>query len=124
MPRTLSVEAIHQLADRVQHRVVPHRVVVDEVGVPRPVGPALAARGFHSLRTARLDGRSGILSSRPPPGVAAADLVMELRSRGVYASMPDGLFRLAPHFPSSLSEIETVLGAVDEALMGASDLPR
>lgn len=80
------------------------------------VEPAVVARGFHSLRTARLDGRSGILSFRPPEGVSAAELVMELRSRGVFASMPDGLFRLAPHFPSSLSEIETVLGALDEAL--------
>jgi cysteine desulfurase / selenocysteine lyase len=78
--------------------------------------PAVVARGFHSLRSARLDGRSGILSFRPPEGIAASDLVMELRSRGVFASMPDGLFRLAPHFPSSLSEIETVLGALDEAL--------
>jgi cysteine desulfurase / selenocysteine lyase len=78
--------------------------------------PAIVARGFHSLRTARLDGRSGILSFRPPERIAAGDLVMELRSRGVFASMPDGLFRLAPHFPSSLSEIETVLGALDEAL--------
>jgi selenocysteine lyase/cysteine desulfurase len=79
--------------------------------------PEVVARGFHSLRTDRLDGRSGILSFRPPEGVAAADLVMELRSRGVFASMPDGLFRLAPHYPSSLSEIETVLAALDEALM-------
>jgi hypothetical protein len=30
--------------------------------------------------------------------------------------MPDGLLRLAPHFPNALSEIETVLGALDEAL--------
>ena len=36
--------------------------------------------------------------------------------RGVVASMPDGLLRFAPHFPSSLSEIETVLAAVDEAV--------
>jgi cysteine desulfurase/selenocysteine lyase len=78
--------------------------------------PGVVARGFRSLRTTRLEGRSGILSFRPPEGVAAAELVTELRSRGVFTSMPDGLFRLAPHFPSSLSEIETVLGALDEAL--------
>jgi cysteine desulfurase/selenocysteine lyase len=41
---------------------------------------------------------------------------MQLRARGVFASMPDGLLRLAPHFPNALSEIETVLAALDESL--------
>jgi cysteine desulfurase / selenocysteine lyase len=80
------------------------------------VEPGIVARGFRSRRAKRAEGRSGILSFQPPPGVSAADLVTQLRSRGVFASMPDGLLRLAPHFPNALSEIETVLSALDEAL--------
>jgi hypothetical protein len=78
--------------------------------------PSLVARGFASCRARTAERRSGILSVRPPEGVAAVDLVAQLRPRGVIASMPDGLLRFAPHFPSSLSEIETVVSAVDAAL--------
>jgi selenocysteine lyase/cysteine desulfurase len=78
--------------------------------------PGFIERGFRSCRCATVDGRSGILSFQPPPGLSATDLVMQLRLRGVFASMPDGLLRLAPHFPNALSEIETVLAALDEAL--------
>lgn len=77
--------------------------------------PALVARGFASRRARTTSGRSGILSLQPPTGLTAPDLVLELRARGVFASMPDGLLRFAPHFPNALSEIETVLAAVDEA---------
>ncbi|RYZ08433.1 MAG: aminotransferase class V-fold PLP-dependent enzyme [Myxococcales bacterium] len=76
----------------------------------------LVARGFRSLRAAKEAARSAILTVDPPAGVGATELVSELRSRGVYASMPDGLLRLAPHFSNAASEIETVLGAVDESL--------
>jgi cysteine desulfurase / selenocysteine lyase len=84
--------------------------------------PALEARGFVSRRARQPERRSGILSFRPPDDLSAADLVMELRKRAVFASMPDGLLRFAPHFPNALSEIETVLGALDEAVaaLGAS----
>jgi selenocysteine lyase/cysteine desulfurase len=78
--------------------------------------PALSARGFISRRAQQPERRSGILSLLPPGELSATDLVMELRKRSVFASMPDGLLRLAPHFPNALSEIETVLGALDEAL--------
>ncbi|HEY6078716.1 MAG TPA: aminotransferase class V-fold PLP-dependent enzyme [Polyangiaceae bacterium] len=78
--------------------------------------PELVGRDFVSRRATGAAQRSGILSLRPPMGLAAADLVVELRERGVFASMPDGLLRFAPHFPNAPSEIETVLGAVDEAL--------
>jgi selenocysteine lyase/cysteine desulfurase len=78
--------------------------------------PGFVARGFRSYRCARADGRSGILSFQPPSGLSATDLVTELRARGIFASMPDGLLRMAPHFPNALSEIETVLAALDEAL--------
>ena len=78
--------------------------------------PGFVERGFRSLRAPRAAGRSGILSFQPPPGISATDLVMQLRQRGVFASMPDGLLRLAPHFPNALSEIETLIPALDEAL--------
>jgi selenocysteine lyase/cysteine desulfurase len=78
--------------------------------------PGVVARGFLSMRAAEPGRRSGIFSAEPPGGVAAADLVSELRSQGVYASMPDGLLRFAPHFPNATSEIGTVLAALDQAL--------
>jgi cysteine desulfurase / selenocysteine lyase len=78
--------------------------------------PELVSRGFVSRRASSAPARSGIASFVPPPGISAADLVLQLRARGVYASMPDGLLRFAPHFPSSPSEIETVSAALDEAI--------
>jgi len=78
--------------------------------------PALVSRGFRSLRAGGKASRSCILALDPPDGIGAAELVMQLRARGVFASMPDGLLRFAPHFPNSQSEIETVLGAVDESV--------
>lgn len=78
--------------------------------------PGVVARGFRSRRAREPERRSGILSFQPPAGVSATDVVTELRARGVAASMPDGLLRFAPHFPSALSEIETVLAALDDAL--------
>lgn len=78
--------------------------------------PAVEARGFRSRRAREPERRSGIASFVPPVGISAAELVMQLRERGVFTSMPDGLLRFAPHFPNSLSEIETVLAALDEAL--------
>ncbi len=77
--------------------------------------PQLALRGFVSRRAQDSARRSGILSLRPPEGLNAAELVLELRGRGVFASMPDGLLRFAPHFPNAMSEIETVIQAVDES---------
>lgn len=78
--------------------------------------PPIGARGFRSRRAPEADGRSGILSFEPPVDISANNLVTELRARGVFASMPDGLVRFAPHFPNDLSEIETVLAALDGAL--------
>ena len=79
--------------------------------------PGVVSRGFRSRRAAEAERRSGILSFEPPAGVGVADLVSKLRSRGVFASTPDGLLRFAPHFPNALSEIETVLEALDAALV-------
>jgi cysteine desulfurase/selenocysteine lyase len=87
------------------------------------VGPYLdqleagaVGRGFRSRRATASARRSGILSLEPPAGLSAADLVLALRERGVFASMPDGLLRFAPHFPNAPAEIELVLAALDEAL--------
>ncbi len=78
--------------------------------------PGLTSRGFVSRRSPLASARSGIASFVPPPDLSAGALVQALRVRGVYASMPDGLLRFAPHFPNALSEIETVLAALDEAI--------
>ena len=77
---------------------------------------AVEARGFTSRRAKQAERRSGILSFRPPAKLSATELTLELRKRGVFTSMPDGLLRFAPHFPNALSEIETVLTALDEAV--------
>ena len=83
----------------------------------------LLARGLHSLRPRDPARRSGILSFQPPPGRSAARLVEGLREHGVYASMPDGLVRFAPHFPNPRSEIPVVLAALDAVLnLGDSGL--
>jgi cysteine desulfurase / selenocysteine lyase len=81
-----------------------------------PLEAGLVARGFQSYRAVAPAARSAILSLDPPGGVPAPELVTQLRTRGVYASMPDGLLRLAPHFSSSPSELETVLAAIDDSL--------
>lgn len=80
------------------------------------LAPEVERRGFRSRRAVSTEHRSGILALEPPPGVAATELVSELRARGVMASMPDGLVRFAPHFPSSHAEIEAVVEAIDDAL--------
>lgn len=78
--------------------------------------PGIVGRGFRSQRAREPERRSGILSLEPPNDVSAGELVLQLRKRGVFASMPDGLLRLAPHFPNHPSEVETVLASLDEAL--------
>lgn len=78
--------------------------------------PRLVERGFRSRRATAVERRSGILSLEPPEWIAAADVVAQLRPHGVFATMPDGLLRFAPHFPNSTLEIETVVGAIDAAL--------
>jgi selenocysteine lyase/cysteine desulfurase len=80
------------------------------------LAPELEARGFSSLRCPRREGRSGILSLEPPPGVTAGALARELRARGVACSTPDGALRFSPHWPSDPGEIPGVLAAVDGSL--------
>jgi selenocysteine lyase/cysteine desulfurase len=72
----------------------------------------VVALGLRSLRPRDPERRSGILSFEPPAGLSAADVVAALREHGVYATMPDGLVRLAPHFPNSRDEVPVVLSAL------------
>jgi len=76
----------------------------------------LLARGLTCMRPPEPARRSGILSFEPPPRLAAAELVATLGEQRIFATMPDGLVRLAPHFPNSKDEIPRVLGALDVAL--------
>jgi len=76
----------------------------------------LLARGLTSMRPSQASRRSGILSFQPPAPRIAAEIVSALRERGIIATMPDGLVRLAPHFPNSLDEIPLVLAALDTIL--------
>jgi len=76
----------------------------------------LVARGLHSVRPSDPVRRAGILSFEPPPGRSAAELVSALRDRGIFATMPDGLVRVAPHFPNSSDEVALVLAGLDAAL--------
>lgn len=76
----------------------------------------LVARGLSVLRSPRPEQRSGILSFVPPGALGAAALAAGLAARGVTVSTPDGLVRFAPHHESSLDEIDSVLGALDETL--------
>lgn len=75
----------------------------------------VVARGLVSVRPKDPARRSGILSFEPPNGSSAAAIAAKLREQGVYASMPDGLVRMAPHFPNSRTEIPIVLSALDSA---------
>jgi cysteine desulfurase / selenocysteine lyase len=80
------------------------------------VEPGVQALGLTSLRSPDAAGRSCILSFGLPPGVDITRLVPALRERGVLASLPDGLLRMAPHFYARLSEPDLVVSAVREAL--------
>lgn len=78
----------------------------------------LLERGFASLRAADPAARSGILSARPPEGVDSHALVLALAGEGVACTNPDGLLRLAPHWPNGLDEHEVLAQALDAVLPG------
>ncbi|MBI5069138.1 MAG: aminotransferase class V-fold PLP-dependent enzyme [Deltaproteobacteria bacterium] len=77
---------------------------------------ALAARGFEVLRSPDPARRSGFFSARPPPGVAATRLRDGLAARGVAVAIPDGLLRIAPHWPNAPAEVPVLAAALDEVL--------
>ncbi|MCB9740887.1 MAG: aminotransferase class V-fold PLP-dependent enzyme [Deltaproteobacteria bacterium] len=85
------------------------------------IEPGLLGRGFISMRAADPDARSGILSLVPP--TADAPLwSAALARQGISVASPDGLLRLAPHWPNGLDEVEAVLAAVDAVLTDGGQL--
>lgn len=76
----------------------------------------LVQRGFQSQRSSLVEQRSGILAVHPPPGVDLLALHAGLMQRGISCTTPDGHLRFAPHWPNSLTEVDVVLDAIDEAL--------
>lgn len=78
----------------------------------------LRARGFASLRSDVQAQRSGILALRPPPGLALPTVQAGLDARGFAVTSPDGVLRIAPHWPNSLDEIDALLATVDELVEG------
>jgi selenocysteine lyase/cysteine desulfurase len=79
----------------------------------------LRARGFESLRAGDASRRSAFFSARLPAGVDGPRLRAALAERGVVAALPDGLLRLAPHWPNAPGEAEVVAAALDEAIPAA-----
>lgn len=57
---------------------------------------------------------SGTLSLRPPAGTDVSAWERALHRRGVQIATPDGLIRLAPHWPNSLEEVPLVVEAFRE----------
>ena len=77
--------------------------------------PGLVELGFASLRHAHR--RSGILALRPPFG-SLEQWAQALQRQGIRVSTPDGLLRLAPHWPNSLNEVEEVVTAFRKGVRG------
>jgi len=95
----LGIPAVHAHANAWLDRLEPH----------------LAPLGFESLRPADPARRSAFFSARPPPGVDGGTLQRRLAAAGVAVNVPDGLVRLAPHWPNALEEVEAVAEALGEA---------
>lgn len=100
--------------------------LIGELGVPaihqhvdaylEALEAGLAARGFRSHRAAAPALRSTILGLTVPADVRLSKLAAALRDRGVIVNTPDGLLRLAPHWPNASDEVPRVLDAVDQSL--------
>ncbi len=100
--------------------------LIGELGVPaihqhvdaylEALEAGLVARGFRSHRAAAPALRSTILGLTVPADVRLSKLAAALRHRGVIVNTPDGLLRLAPHWPNARDEVPRVLDAVDQSL--------
>ncbi len=73
--------------------------------------PAVAARGFRSRRAKAVERRSGILSFEGAAGLNAQDVVLQLRSRGVFASMPTVFCASRLTFPTRCPKSRRFWGA-------------
>jgi cysteine desulfurase/selenocysteine lyase len=76
----------------------------------------LVARGFTSQRARATELRSCTLAMLPPPDIDLLLLHKQLTALGIAHSVPDGLLRLAPHWPNAMAEVPLVLAAADAAL--------
>ena len=85
------------------------------------VEAGLIERGFESARMSVADGRSGILSIRPPDPSTTPAWARALAEHGISCATPDGWLRLSPHWPNGLDETTRLLAAVDQIL--AEGLP-
>ncbi len=72
--------------------------------------------GFRSLRSPVADRRSGSLCLEPPPGVSIVDLHRELGRLGIACASPDGLLRMAPHWPNAIDESEQIALSLGETV--------
>ena len=75
----------------------------------------LVALGYGSVRSSEPLLRSGILSLTPPPGVDMIALHAAIDPSQVCCTPPEGLLRLAPHWPNAMSEIDIVVDALEAA---------
>lgn len=76
--------------------------------------PQLVELGWTSRRPSERAARSTIASFAPPEGVDASSVVAAAAERGVVMTAPDGLLRVAPHWPNSLAEVDRVVRVVGE----------
>lgn len=76
----------------------------------------MVKRGFASRRAPDRARRSGILTFVPPADLTAVQISRALADRGVACSTPEGLLRMAPHWPNALDEVPVVIEAIDDAL--------
>ncbi len=79
------------------------------------IEPRALELGFTSLRAPAPESRSGTLSLLPPHGVDVTSLHREISSLGIACAIPDGVLRIAPHWPNALDEAEQVLLSLEEA---------
>jgi selenocysteine lyase/cysteine desulfurase len=78
--------------------------------------PALLERGFESLRSREPARRSGTLGFKAPAGIDAIALHQSLVQSGISCALPDGVLRMAPHWPNNLGEVPKIIERVDAAL--------
>ena len=78
--------------------------------------PHLIELGFESLRAKDHAARSGILSVRPPKGLCVTTLGPRIAEQNVQLSLPDGLIRIAPSWPTSTQEITNTIETFHEVM--------
>ena len=72
--------------------------------------------GFTSLRASAAARRSSILGLCAPAARTVDEVRQGLDDRGIACTMPDGVLRLAPHWPNDRAQVEVVLAAARELM--------